>query len=455
MFFKDLNSACEIGANCHYVKIGTFNIVIDAGMSPREVGLASLPNFSEIPQHSLDFIIATHCHLDHIGSIPVLMRDHPQARLLVTPQSRILMPVLLENSYVVMKHQRRELGRKECPLFERREIDGLNEHFFEMKYGVRRTFRKGEDRIDIEFFDAGHVAGAGGIMLEYKHRKIFFTGDVLFRRQRILPEGKWPEEKIDTLVMETTRGSTERTEQKQVSVEIERLILTLQYTLQRGGSVLIPTFAFGRTQEILTILHEAIKNKKIDKKTPIVCSGLGLTIVDTFDTIAQKYPSLLFRKGILKDLGVISLNKMKYFKPGDEPKKPTIFVISSGMMVENTPSYNIAACLLGASKNSICFVGYCDPDTPGGHLLAAPSGESFLFSTLNYSTPIRASIERFDLSGHADREELLQAAIRLDPRAIVLTHGSEESRNWFMDEFMYNAPHINVLNPEVMTEYNV
>ncbi|MDR2806967.1 MAG: MBL fold metallo-hydrolase [Puniceicoccales bacterium] len=455
MFFKDLNPECDIGANCHYVKIGPFNIVIDAGMSPREVGVDALPNFSEIPPYSLDFVVATHCHLDHIGSIPVLMRHHPQARLLVTPQSRVLMPVLLENSHTVMKHQRRELGIKEYPLFEISEIDGLKEHFFEIKYGLRRTFRKGDDKIDIEFFDAGHVAGAGGVLLEYKHRKVFFSGDVLFRRQKILPAGQWPEEKIDILVMETTRGATERTEVKQVELEIERLILTIQYTLQQGGSVLIPTFAFGRTQEVLTILHEAVRAKKIDKKVPIICSGLGLAIVDTFDEISKKYPSLRFRKGILKDLGVISLNKIKYLKPGDEPKKPTIFVISSGMMVENTPSYNIAACLLGNAKNSVCFVGYCDPDTPGGQLLAASSGESFLFSTLNYSTPVRASIERFDLSGHADREELLQAAIRLDPRAIILTHGNEESRHWFLDEFTYNAPQINVLSPKVMTGYNV
>jgi Cft2 family RNA processing exonuclease len=455
MYFKDLNPECDIGANCIYVKIGPFNVVVDAGMSPKEIGLNALPNFSEIAPGSLDFIIVTHCHLDHIGAIPILMRDQSQARLLATPQSRGIMPVLLENSYTVMKHQRKEQGIREYPLFELNEITGLNEHLFEMKYGMRRTFRKGDDKIDIEFFDAGHVSGAGGVLLEYKHRKIFFTGDVLFRKQKILPGGQWPNEKIDTLVMETTRGATERTAPKQVSLEIERLIATVQHTLQREGSVLIPTFAFGRTQEILSVLHEAVKTKKIGKNVPIVCSGLGLAIVDTFDEISKKYPSLTFRKSIIRDLGVISLNRMKYLKPGDKPEKPTIFVVSSGMMVENTPSYNIAACLLGNAKNSICFVGYCDPDTPGGRLLAADAGSNFLFPALNYSTSVRANVERFDLSGHADRNELLQAAINLDPRIIILTHGNEHSRNWFFDEFLYNASHITVLSPEVMKEYNI
>lgn len=455
MFFEDLNPECDIGANCIYVKIGPFSFVIDSGMSPKETGLKALPKLEKITPYSLDFVIATHCHLDHIGSIPVLMRQQPQARLLVTPQSRELMPVLLENSLTVMRRQRKEHGIKEYPLFEQDEIDQLNEHYFEMKYGVKRTFRKGDDKIEIEFLDAGHVAGAGGVMIEYKHRRIFFSGDVLFRKQKILPGGVWPEEKIDTLVMETTRGGTVRTEQKQVDLEIERLISTIQYTSQKGGSVLIPTFAFGRTQEVLTIIHDAVKAKRIDKRVPIICSGLGLTIVDTFDDIAKKYPSLKFRKSILKDLGVISLNKIRYMKPGDTPEKPTIFVVSSGMMVENTPSYNIAACLLGDSKNSFCFVGYCDPETPGGQLLQTSSGGHFLFSALNYSTTVRATVERFDLSGHADREELLQAAINLDPRAIILTHGNEDSRNWFFDELTYNAPRIQVLNPEVLTEYEV
>ena len=453
MFFKDLNIERDIGANCLYVKIGPFNIVVDAGMSPKETGVNSLPKFSEIPDFSLDFVIVTHCHLDHIGSLPIIMRDHPQSRLLLSPQSRQIVPIMLENSYLVMKRQRKELGIKEYPLYETHEIDRLNEHYFEMPHGIKRTFRKDNDAIDITFFEAGHVAGASGVLLEYKHRKIFFSGDVLFRKQKILAGGNWPNEKIDTLVMETTRGATERTEKKNVNQEIEKLINTVQTTIKRGGSVLIPTFAFGRTQEILTILHDAIKSKKLDKQIPIACSGLGLTIVEAFDDISKKYPSLNFRKSILRDLGVQSLNRMKYLKPGEQPEKPTIFVVSSGMMIENTPSYNIAASLLGNHDNAICFVGYCDDDTPGGQLLNSPSKSTFTFNALNYETQIRASIERFDLSGHADREELLQHALNLDPRAIVLTHGNDESREWFFNEFIYNAPNIQITDPEVLTEY--
>ncbi len=81
----------------------------------------------------------------------------------------------------------------------------------------------------------------------------------------------------------------------------------------------------------------------------------------------------------------------------------------------------LASCLRGSAKHSILFVGYCDPDTPGGHLLAANNGDQFLFEAVNVKTRIRANIERFEFSGHAARNELLDFAVKCSPRSIVLT----------------------------------
>ena len=132
---------------------------------------------------------------------------------------------------------------------------------------------------------------------------------------------------------------------------------------------------------------------------------------------------------------------------GREPKERGIYVLSSGMMVENTPSYVMASCLVGQPHNAVCFVGYCDPDTPGGRLLAARRGETFLFEALNFQAPVRATIERFEMTGHADREELLDFAIQANPRAVVLTHGDPPAREWFKDELAERAPKVSVLDP--------
>ncbi|MDR2735848.1 MAG: MBL fold metallo-hydrolase [Puniceicoccales bacterium] len=455
MYFKDLNSSKTIGANSLFVSIGSFNIIVDAGLDPKCIGLNALPNFNQIEKFSIDLVIITHCHLDHIGSLPVLLRDQPQARALLSPSSRMILPIMLDNTITVMKHQRDERGIREYPLYGKLEVSALEEFFVEMPAGKTKIFRKLDDEIRVTFTHNGHVCGASGVLIEYKHRKIFFSGDVLFRDQMTLAGALWPNEKLDVLVLETTRGNTERASNHSVKQEINSLISRIHVTLEKGGSVLIPSFAFGRMQEILTILNDARKKKQIPDKVRIVCSTLGLTLIDAFDTISRKHGTVNFKKSLLKDLKVKPLAKVEFLKPGGKPVEPTIFVVSSGMMIENTPSYNIASCLLNDSRNAICFVGYCDKDTPGGKLLAMAKGDSLLFETLNLSVQINAQVEYFDLSGHAERDELLQHAIDFNPRAIVLTHGEDASRSWFFDELIDRSPGIKVIDPDVGVEYNV
>ncbi|MDR0351645.1 MAG: MBL fold metallo-hydrolase [Puniceicoccales bacterium] len=455
MYFKDLNSSKTIGANSLLVSIGSFNMVIDAGMDPKLAGLKALPNFDQIEKFSLDLVMVTHCHLDHIGSLPILLRDQPQARVLLSPSSRLILPIMLDNTITVMKHQRDERGIKEYPLYGKTEVSALEEFFIEMPNGRTKIFKKLNDEIRITFVHDGHICGASGVLIEHKHRKIFFSGDVLFRDQMTLPGALWPDEKLDVLVMETTRGNVERPNKHSIQQEINSLISRVNITIENGGSVLIPSFALGRMQEILSILNDAKKKKQLLKNVRIVCSGLGLTLIDAFDKISKKHGLINFKKSVLRDLNVKPLIKIEHLSPNQKPAEPTIFVVSSGMMTENTPSYNIAACLLNDSNNSICFVGYCDKDTPGGKLLTTAKGHSFFFDTLNKSIGINAHVEYFDLSGHAERDELLQHAIDFNPRAIVLTHGEDASREWFFDELLDRSPNIKIVNPDVGVEYNI
>jgi Cft2 family RNA processing exonuclease len=111
--------------------------------------------------------------------------------------------------------------------------------------------------------------------------------------------------------------------------------------------------------------------------------------------------------------------------------------------------------MLGHHQNSILFVGYCDPETPGGELLQSKHGEEFLFDALEFKTKIEAKIEKFDLSGHADREELINFAIEREPRAIVLTHGDQEARDWFRKQLTEKLPDTQVLDPVPLQEYLV
>ncbi len=448
----DLNADGGIGANSLYLQLGDFHLVIDSGLHPKKVGRLAAPNLRPLEGVKLDLIIITHCHLDHIGSLPLLMRNQPNTPVIMTQPSHMLIERMLHNSANVMVREREEKGIADYPLFTHEEIDRCVPRMHALPFSTPRKFSGARDEIEFTFHPAGHIPGAAGVEIVYKHRRIFITGDVLFNTQRILDGAKFPSGKFDTLITETTHGATEKPPGHERSKEMIRLIDTINATLQRGGSVLIPVFALGRMQEIMAILHDARKFGRL-AETQIFVSGLGMDIADYFDTICKKTGLVHFTRSILKDLKV--KKSPRELKPGKEPPEQGIYVVSSGMVVANTPSYLLASCLVGNAKHSICFVGYCDPDTPGGQLLAANNGDQFLFEALNLKTRVRAHIERFEFSGHATRDELLNYAVKCSPRSIVLTHGDPPARVWFAEQLKEKLPTSKVLDPVPLQTYQV
>lgn len=448
----DLNRDGGIGANSLFVQFGDINILIDCGLHPKKVGRAAAPDLKPLRGVTLDLIVITHCHLDHIGSLPVVMREHPNTPVIMTTSSRMLIERMLHNSANVMLRQKEEENIPDYPLFTHDDIDRCAKRLTGLPFGHAKHFRGAKDDIELIFHPAGHVAGAAGLEIRHKHRQVFFTGDVLFESQRTLAGAKFPAGHFDTLVMETTRGTTERPLGKERVNEVARLVTAINDTIQRGGSFLIPVFALGRMQEILSIVHDARKFGRI-VECPIYASGLGVDLADYFDEIARKTKHVQFTRSILKDLKIKPLPRK--LEAGKDPQQNALYIISSGMMVERTPSYTLASGLLGNARNTIGFVGYCDPDTPGGQLLASKPGDDFLFEAAHTKAKVKARIERFELSGHADREELLEFAVQTGARSIVLTHGDPAARAWFQEQLKEKAPQSRVLDPVPLQTYQV
>ena len=440
----DLNRHGGIGANSHFLQLGDVKILVDCGLHPKLTGLEATPDFAPLDGVELDLIIITHCHLDHIGSLPLLLRRQPRAAVLMTASSAMLIARMLHNSVSVMERQREEEKLAGYPLFTHEEVDRCATRFHSLAFGQTKKISGERDDVEVTLHPAGHVIGAAGVELRHRGRRIFLTGDVLFESQRTTPGARFPAGKFDTLVIETTRGATDRPEGKEREKEIDRLLHTINRTIERGGSVLIPVFALGRHQELVTILHDARMAGKLTK-CPVFSTGLGIDLCDYYDDIAKKTKHVTFSRTLLKSLKV--QKPPKNLVPGVDPRQNGIYLLSSGMMVARTPSYIMASCLAPHAHNTLAFVGYCDPDTPGGALLAAAHGDKFLFAALDFQTKLNCQRERFELSGHADRDELLEFALRRDPRAVVLTHGDPAARAWFLEEFKRAAPHIKVTDP--------
>lgn len=448
----DLNRDGGIGANCHFLRLGDLSILVDCGLHPKVPGRRGTPDLARLHGQTLDLIIITHCHLDHIGSLPLAMRDHPNTPVIMTTSSRMLIERMLHNSASVMMRQKAEENHPDLPLFTHEEVDRIAGRMSGVPFRHAKKFRGHKDEIEITFHPAGHVAGAAGVELRHKHRHIFITGDVLFEDQRILPGAKFPAGHFDTLIMETTRGATERRGSNTRADEMARLVTSINDTIARGGSFLIPVFALGRMQEVLTILHDARKFGRL-KECPIFAAGLGMDIADYFDEISRKTKHIQFSRSIIKELRIKPTPRK--ITPGEDPQQNGLYILSSGMMVENTPSYALASGLVGHARNTIGFVGYCDPDTPGGQLLETKPGDTFLFAKAHVKTKVKARIERFALSGHADREDLLEFALQATPRCIVLTHGDQPARDWFAAEIAREAPKTKVVDPVPGKEYTL
>lgn len=445
----NLNCDSDIGASAWCLGLDGCRLLMDAGTHPKRDGRESLPLYREIRDEPLDAIALSHCHHDHVGSLPVAMREHPQAHVLMTELSYFLVERVLHNSVNVMKRQREELGISEYPLFSHREVDELAPVFQGYKYNREIEWaafdRSAGESPTLEFYDAGHALGSAGIMVRGARESLFYTGDVCFQDQTILRGARFGEVKADVLVMETTRGNRATPADLSREAEIAKLLTAIREIHEGGGSVLIPSFALGRTQEILAVLALAMKRGELPRQ-PVYIGGLGRVFTEIYDLEAHRanrnHSHLVLNEAL--PLEVLDPRKAERMKLG----KGRLFVMTAGMLSEGTAAHVLAARMLEDSQHGILFVGYADPETPGGRLKASIPGESFFYSETFGELCHRCRVEQYDLTAHANREELLDFVGDVEPRAVVLGHGDAEARHWFAEEIVARHPKIQVHQPE-------
>ncbi|MFC7338548.1 MBL fold metallo-hydrolase [Haloferula chungangensis] len=454
MLFRSLCRQAEIGSNSYLLDTGDARIILDAGMHPKHEGMDSVPRFDELEEDSIDAAIITHSHLDHIGSMPVMLRDQPEAKVFFSPAAKEIGFALLHNSVNVMQSKRTELGITDYPLFSHRELDDI-ERTIETRALERPFDLDPEGTIRATFHDAGHVLGSVGVTLETKGQKIFYTGDVNFEDSTLIKGAAFPEDHVDTLIIETTRGDSERPAEYTREAEEQRFADHIVKTLERRGSVLIPVFAMGKTQEVLTMIHRFKERGIINPKTPVYIGGLStkMTVIyDKFSHGQTRRSDDEFR--ILKDMDLQAGTKRRGGRAPIIPQAGSIYCLSSGMMSENTVSNGFArAGFLENSKNSLLFVGYADPDSPAGHIRAAKQGDKIVLDKRQPPVPFNAQMEVFDFSGHATRDTLLDYILKVNPRRVFLVHGDPKASQWFAEQLKEKLPGTEAIIPEPGIDY--
>ena len=453
MTFKSLLRRNEIGANSYLVELDGKRIVLDSGMHPKEEGLDSLPAHHQLQPNSIDSIFVTHSHLDHSGSLPVLMRDQENAQVYMTPATAKLVDALLHNSVNVMESKRIELGITDYPFYGHRELDTVEKRW--RTFGYERPFDIGgkDDNVRATFYDAGHILGSAGVMLETVDKRIFYTGDVQFEDQTLIPGARLPEDDIDTLIIETTRGASPRPESYSRAEEELRFAESINQCLQGGGSVLVPVFAMGKTQDVLTMINR-FKIEGLIPDVPVYIGGLSTKMTVIFDEFADSTPRNQPGFRILKDMEVKTGGRRKkrvpiVYQPG------CIYALSSGMMTEKTVSNNFARGFISNPKNHLLFVGYADPASPAGHIRAGKQGDLINLDPEQPPVQFNCPMEIFDFSGHATRKSLLEYILRVKPQKTFLVHGDLAATEWFAEQLKEKLPECETIIPLPGKEYAI
>ena len=451
MNITNLNPDTDIGASAWLVELDDHRILLDAGMHPKREGRNALPLFKAAKNNDLDAIAITHCHHDHVGALPVACRHFPKAHVLMTELSYFIAERVLHNSVNVMTRQRDELGIREYPLYTHDEVDDITPQFQGFKYnrqiewGSFQKSRAGLPSPTLEFFDAGHTIGSAGILIRGKKETLFYTGDVCFHDQTILRSARFEDVKADVLIMETTRGNRVAPKDFTREKEIERLVAAIHAGQKKKGCILIPSFALGRTQEMLALLALLMREGKL-KKQLIYIGGLGRVFTEIYDLESHRTHRQHTNLQLNEALQLIVLEKGQAENMKLSGGK--IFVITAGMMSENTAAHDLAARMIGDERQSIFFVGYADPDSPAGRLKAAKRGETFVFSPGAGRVTKMCDMQDFDLTAHANREDLLEFIGQVAPRAILLGHGDKDARGWFEEQIHTRWPKIKVNQPQ-------
>ncbi len=444
--FLPLGGAQEIGANCYYLNLNGTGIILDCGIHPQKTGLESLPNFNLVNSLPLDYVLISHAHQDHLSALPFLIKRFPYLKIITTPQTRALAELTLHNSVSILKEQ---VEDDSFEIYTHDEIDLLIKMFDYKSYKevFEITGYKNREIIKIKFYDAGHILGSAGILIESK-KNIFYTGDINLTEQPLIKGADLPDTKIDILILETTYGATDSSTLSSWDKEAERFASSINKILNKGGSVLIPVFSLGKTQEMLKTIWDLILKGKL-VNADIYTGGLGTKINRAYDynryVVNMNDPE--FELSSIPQKNLYEVEDPNYFF-----KSPCIVLASSGMMIEGTASYRLAKRWIKQQNSAIYTVGYMDKSTPGFKFANAVKGERIKLSEFEKEEEIKCTIEKFRFTAHSKREDLIEIVKRLKPEKVILVHGDADAINWIGASILKEFKSIKVYKAETGKE---
>ncbi len=402
MKIECLGASQEVGRSAFLMHLDK-KIMLDYGVKIFDKeGKPKYPeNFTQAP----DIVLLSHAHLDHSGAIPALYKEQ-DLRWVATPPTRDFCEVLWTDSMKIMG--------EELP-YGKREFKKALRKWRPITYN--EGFRVGEAQV--EYLDAGHIAGSAMIRIKSEGKEVLYTGDFKCEETKLHKGAKYVED-VDVLIIESTYSDREHPPRQELE---ETLMEHIYETLENGGNALLPSFALGRTQELIAVI------RSYDIDIPVYVDGMGREITSLYLKHKQyiKNPKEFWK----------AVKRVKFVEGIPDKKEavaePSVIISSAGMM-NGGPILNYLFHVNARSR--IIFTGYCVEETNGWYL----QNKGFIIKE-GVELHVDLPWEYLDFSAHAGRSDLLNFIKHANPQKIVLVHGdkTEEFAQELREDFGYEV----------------
>ena len=445
MKIKFCGASTGVTGSCHLLTSGEHKILLDCGQFQGGKAQDAL-NYEKFPfePSEIECVVLSHAHIDHCGRLPLLTKRGFEGKIYCTDATADLLSVMLKDSAYIheketeWKNRKAErAGREQVePLYTIEDAEKALSLVSPILYDQQIEINSD---MKIVFNDAGHILGSAITELwvteDDKESKIVFSGDLGMEGRPILRDPTYIK-KADYVIMETTYGNRIH---KELGSGVEKLIEIILNTTRRGGNVVIPSFAVGRTQELIYELNRFYDSnneyrKELDKIFVYIDSPMATTATEIFRRNAQVFDEET-KEYILKGDNPLEFKNLKFTRSSKESqdlnfnKEPKIIISASGMCEAGRIRHHLKHNLWNP-KNSIVFVGYQGQGTLGRSLVEGIKMVTLFGEEIQVNAEIH-NLEGF--SGHADQNGLFAwlAHFEQKPKQIFLVHGEEESKKDF------------------------